>query len=509
MKKRIFGLFTAFCLVLALLPAAGLPAAAEAASGKSGAVSWTYSNGTLTFSGSGDMTPAEGESYTYGKYKDSVTAVVLNEGVTTVGEAAFYGFPKLTTVTAASTVTWVGTSAFNSCAKLSSVTLKGRGVHVDASAFARCTALTELPAGLGSLEMRAFFGCTGLKSLNLCEGIDRVSISTFAGCTGAKSLSLPASLQRLEFSAFDGCSGIETISVAAGSSFLSASDNMLVSTVYGGGKGLVLVGRNKTGTVTVPDGVTVIEGFAFAFCTGVTAVNMPKSVTVIYDSAESEDADELPAAVGCKNLRTVNYAGTQSEWAAVEVYDACFKNASVTCGKAAAATAFTDVAADAYCYEPVNWAVKNGITNGTTATTFSPNEPCTRGQIITFLWRASGSPAPSGSGSLTDVSADMYYAKAAQWAAEQGIIDSGAFRPNEPCSRFMAVEFLWKQAGRSTAAPTASFTDVPDGTEFTLAVNWAVAQNVTTGTSATEFSPFRGCTRGQIATFLWRDLAGK
>ena len=514
MKKRIFSFMLSVCMVLTLLPAMGAAAADATASGKCGdAVTWSLSGGTITFSGSGGMTAKEGQTYDYGQYKNSITSVVINEGVTTVGDFAFYKFPNLTSVTAASTVKTVGLSAFAYCTKLTDVALKGKGVQVNTSAFAGCTALTALPAGLGNLQMRAFFGCTGLKALALYEGITHVDISTFAGCSGTKSLSLPASLQQLDFSAFDGCTGIETITAASGSSFLSAQNNMLISNVYGGGKALVLVGRNKTGAVTVPDGVTEIESTAFCGCVGVTAVNVPKSVTAIYDSSYSDDADELPAAVGCKNLKTVNYAGTKAEWASVKIYDACFKNAAVNYGvsggSAPSAPVFADVKSGAYYFDAVKWAVSKGITKGTSATTFSPDLTCSRSQIITFLWRASGSPEPKGSGSAADVSADAYYAKAVQWAEENNIAYPGSFKPNGPCTRFMAVEFIWKQAGMPQGSPSAGFTDVPEGPEFTQAVNWAVATGVTKGTSATTFSPDKICTRGQIATFLYRALAEK
>jgi len=395
------------------------------------------------------------------------------------------------------------------------VTFKGSGVQVNANAFSHCTALTAVPAGLGDLEMGAFSGCTGLKALNLYEGITHLDWSVFAGCTGAKSLSLPKSLTQLEFSAFDVCTGITSVTVASGSSFLSAQDNMLLSTTYGGGKALVLVARNKTGTVAVPDGVTEIENTAFAGCTGVTAVRVPASVTAIYDSTYSDSAYDTAAAEGCKNLRTVYYAGTKAQWAAVKIQDSYFKNAAVQYGASAgtgtgtASGDFTDVKPGAYCYDAVKWAVGKGITKGTTATTFSPGQLCTRAQIITFLWRASGSPAPKGSGSVAGISADAYYAQAVQWAAENNILYPASFQADQPCTRFMAVEFIWKQAGMPQGSPSAGFTDVPDGTEFTQAVNWAVATGVTKGTSDTEFSPFKTCTRGQIAAFLYRALANK
>lgn len=161
---------------------------------------------------------------------------------------------------------------------------------------------------------------------------------------------------------------------------------------------------------------------------------------------------------------------------------------------------FTDVTESAYYAAPVEWAVEKEITAGTTATTFSPSNTCTRAQIITFLWRAAGSPEPESNTPFSDVKADAYYAKATAWAAEQGMEKGSAFSPNAPCTRLMAVEFMWKYAG-SPEAPEAAFTDVASG-----AVNWAVKQGVTNGTSTTAFSPERTCTRGQIVTFLHRAM---
>lgn len=160
---------------------------------------------------------------------------------------------------------------------------------------------------------------------------------------------------------------------------------------------------------------------------------------------------------------------------------------------------FTDVAENAYYNKPVAWAVDRSITNGTSDTTFSPDNTCTRAQIITFLWRAAGSPEPDGSCPFTDVKAGSYYEKAVTWAAEQGMAGGDKFSPDAPCTRLMAVEFMWAQAGKANASAPAVFTDVKSD-----AVNWAVEKGVTNGTGATTFSPSSTCTRGQIVTFLWR-----
>lgn len=167
---------------------------------------------------------------------------------------------------------------------------------------------------------------------------------------------------------------------------------------------------------------------------------------------------------------------------------------------------FDDVATDAYYAGPVSWAVEQGITSGTSKTTFSPNANCTAAQILTFLWRANGSPKPAGSVPFSDVKSSDYYADAAAWAYEKGIISGGTFGGNTPCTRSMAVTYMWKAAG-SPSAGTASFTDVPSGADYAQAVAWAVEKGVTSGTSSTTFSPDSICTRGQIVTFLYRELA--
>ena len=167
---------------------------------------------------------------------------------------------------------------------------------------------------------------------------------------------------------------------------------------------------------------------------------------------------------------------------------------------------FDDVATDAYYAKPVSWAVEQGITSGTSKTTFSPSQNCTVAQILTFLWRSNGSPKPTGSIPFSDVKSSDYYADAAAWAYEKGMVSGGTFGGNTPCTRSMAVTYMWKAAG-SPSAGTASFTDVPSGADYAQAVAWAVEKGVTSGTSSTTFSPDSICTRGQIVTFLCRGLA--
>ena len=172
---------------------------------------------------------------------------------------------------------------------------------------------------------------------------------------------------------------------------------------------------------------------------------------------------------------------------------------------------FYDVPNGAYFYEAVKWAVDKGITNGLSDTMFGPYESCTRAQIVTFLWRAAGSPEPKAASSFTDVPVSTYYAKAVAWAVENGITNgmtATEFAPDATCTRGQSVTFLHRVL-KGTASGSANFTDVKSDAFYADAVNWAVASDVTNGTSATTFSPNADCTRAEIVTFLYRAYQGK
>ena len=173
---------------------------------------------------------------------------------------------------------------------------------------------------------------------------------------------------------------------------------------------------------------------------------------------------------------------------------------------------FYDVPNNAYFYEAVKWAVKNGITTGVGNDLFAPEQPCTRAQIVTFLWRAAGSPEPKGAASgMTDVVSGSYYEKAVAWAIENGITTgttTSTFSPYATCTRAQSVTFLYRALG---TAPTTvnGFTDVAADAFYADAVAWAVESGVTNGTTDSTFSPNNSCTRAQIVTFLYRAYQGK
>ena len=170
---------------------------------------------------------------------------------------------------------------------------------------------------------------------------------------------------------------------------------------------------------------------------------------------------------------------------------------------------FVDVPADSYFGDAVEWAVDQGITAGVSATRFAPDQTCTRGQMVTFLWRAAGEPDPSSDGNLfEDVSEEDYYGKAVLWAVEQGITkgtDAAHFSPGTEVTRGQSVTFLYRMAGEPSEGENP-FRDVSEEAYYFDPVLWAVEKGVTTGVSADRFAPGSNCTRAQVVTFLYRAL---
>ena len=173
---------------------------------------------------------------------------------------------------------------------------------------------------------------------------------------------------------------------------------------------------------------------------------------------------------------------------------------------------FTDVHAEDYYYDAVLWAAQKGITGGMSDTLFAPNAACPRAQIVTFLWRTAGSPEPSALSSFNDVPSDKYYAKAVAWAVENGITvgtTAATFSPDDICTRAHGVTFLYRAAKATASVGASAFTDVADSAYYADAVKWATEQGITKGISSTLFGPDETCTRAQIVTFLYRLYGSK
>ena len=254
-------------------------------------------------------------------------------------------------------------------------------------------------------------------------------------------------------------------------------------------------------SVDIANGVTKICRGAFTQCWALESVIIPTSVNTIEMTAFGN-------AISGSTMNDVYYCGSAAQWGRISIGE---HNDSLL--KASfhynydPNMSFTDVASGSYCYDAVQWAVANGITNGTDATHFSPNAGCTRGQVVTFLWRAAGEPTVSGNVGFVDVAPGSYCYEAVKWAVANGITkgtDATHFSPNATCTRGQVVTFMYRAAGEPSVGGSNGFVDVAAGSYCYNAVQWAVAKGITKGTDAMHFSPSATCTRGQVVTFLYR-----
>ena len=219
----------------------------------------------------------------------------------------------------------------------------------------------------------------------------------------------------------------------------------------------------------------------------------------------TEKCEKTYTCTVCGATKTENIAATGHKWD---------DGKCTICGQKKPdqqpSVSFVDVKPDAYYYNAVLWAVENGITKGTTTTTFSPDKNCTRGQAVTFLWRAFGCPEVESSATFSDVVKGSYYEKAVAWAVSEGITKGTSkttFSPDATCTRSQIVTFLFRAEDAIAGSAVNPFKDVAESTYYYNAVLWAVENGITTGTTTTTFSPDNNCTRGQIVTFLFRDMA--
>ena len=254
-------------------------------------------------------------------------------------------------------------------------------------------------------------------------------------------------------------------------------------------------------SVDIANGVTKICRGAFTQCWALESVIIPTSVNTIEMTAFGN-------AISGSTMNDVYYCGSAAQWGRISIgeHNDSLLKASFHYNYDPNMS-FTDVAAGSYCYDAVQWAVANGITKGTDTTHFSPNATCTRSQVVTFLWRAAGEPVVSGNVGFVDVAPGSYCYEAVKWAVANGITkgtDATHFSPNATCTRGQVVTFMYRAEGEPAVGGSNGFVDVAAGSYCYNAVQWAVANGITKGTDATHFSPNATCTRGQVVTFLYR-----
>lgn len=541
-------------------------------------------------------------------------------GTVAIAGGAFKDCSKLESLVIPDSVTAIGKSAFENCAALKRITLPKSITKLEALTFSGCAALAEitLPDGLKALGEKVFSGCAALKSVKIPAEVTVIPTEAFSGCSSLESITIPKNVSHINERAFDGCTALKKVDYLgsdtdwsqvtketgnnaldnAEKSFTRTdhehkyTDTVIPPTCTERGCTVHLcacgdkredsytppLGHSYKGGICVrcgildPNGDTqhehdfiptvtkptcLTEGFTTYACScgecytkdyvsavgHKTQLQNAKTAGCLTGGYTGDEVctfcgkvfkqgsvifalghDPQPARVKAPTCNGSGYTGdlicmrcgdmTQIGKTVAAAGHKFFGGVCSVCGAkgAEAAPEFADVKPGAFYFDAVQWAVKNGITNGTGKNTFSPNDVCSRYQIVMFLWRAAGQPEAKAAVSFADVkSGDIFY-EAVQWAVERGITkgtSSTSFSPFAPCTRGQIVTFLHRSAGSPTISGACDFSDVSAGSFCHDAVIWASSEGITKGTSAGRFSPNEGCTRAQVVTFLYRASGGK
>ena len=499
-------------------------------------------------------------------YNTLATSAIIPDGVTSIGQNAFYICP-LEEVYVPASVEALDCLTFGNAAPLTFITVSPENPHYcndeqgalytkDMTTLLTCpggySGSFVIPDGVSTISSSAFAYCGALTEVTMPDTVTQIGGSLFSNCENLTRIDLSQSITEISDGMFFYCEALEQINIPETVTFI----------------GDLAFGRCcALEEVVIPDSVTLIEDKAFSYCTGLTRVTLGSGLEELqyeafrkctalteitfrgsapafthYAYGKSDDAfDGVTATVyypGCDPTWTEearSQAGGTLTWVAQDSHSwrgaTCTEPRKCTgCGitegealghdwlgldcrrcDAHRENPFTDTDPLAFYFDSVLWAVENGITTGTTPTTFSPLGQCQRAQVVTFLWRAAGKPEPvSTENPFADVKESDFFHKAVLWAVEKGItngISATEFGSYRPCSRAQVVTFLWRSAGCPAAQAENPFTDVKAGDFYYEAVLWALENGITNGISATEFGVNTACNRAQIVTFLCRAFA--
>ena len=410
-------------------------------------------------------------------------------------------------------VKYVGDWVFSECYRLVNITLPDELLIIGGSAFYACTGLKSItiPNSVKYIGGIAFELCENIQTITIPSGVEEIGEETFMQCTSLKSINIPKSVTKIGNSAFDCCDSLTDVYYEGSSSQWRSINIAEYNTA------LTSANIHFNSHVHTYEGYTVTSptctepGYTTHKCT-----SCDYSYNDSYIEPLGHNYTEEVTAPTCTERGYTTYTcsvcGDSYKGSYVDPLGHNYKNGTCTrCGTKdpnyKPQADFTDVAAGSYCYDAVQWAVANGITNGTDTTHFSPNAGCTRGQVVTFLWRAAGEPTVGGNVGFIDVAPGSYCYEAVKWAVANGITkgtDATHFSPNATCTRGQVVTFMYRAEGEPAVGGNVGFVDVAAGSYCYNAVQWAVANGITKGTDTTHFSPNATCTRGQVVTFLYR-----
>ena len=432
-------------------------------------LTWSFDmeTGLLNISGNGAMADYDYmDPAPWNCFADMITDVNLEDGVTRIGEFAFYYCEAVTNVTLPDSLTGIGRNAFYVCRSLTNVTLPNNLTEICAYAFDACEALTgvTIPDSVTYIGEGAFLGCTSLTDVTLPDSLTSIERAAFYYCINLTNVDIPEGVTTIGDDAFSRCFSLTN--------------------------------------VNIPEGVTTIGEWAFMNCTSMTSVRIPASVTTIGDMAFGYGYQEGHKGVPylIEGFTVYGYSDSAAATYAAE-------NGI----RFIAMDRFVDVTSEDYYFNPVMWAIGHepAITNGVDDTHFGADNACTREQIVTFLWAANGKPAPTSTeSSFSDVDSNAWYCKAVMWAVENKIakgMEDGTFGVGQPCTRAQAMTFLWAANGKPAPTSTeSSFSDVTANDWFCNAVLWAAENGITKGIGDGLFGSNSTCTRAQIITFLYK-----
>ena len=399
-------------------------------------------------------------------------------------------------------VTGIDEGAFSECAGLTTVTIPERVTEIGADAFSGC----------GNLEFLALMDSADAAPLSLTArtaGKLRIGAGAFSGCDKLQTVWLTKSLVSVAENAFSGapvqdvCFRGTEAEWAQIAIVPAGNEPLLRAQLHFNVHEHVVFPAQTAATCThsgeAPHWRCNRCGKLFGDVAGTREIHSPAVIPALgHDWSGWVVTTPATADAEGEETRTCARCGETET-----------RSIPKTAPQPGRINPFADVASGAYYFDSVLWAVEKGITLGTDASHFSPGKTCTRGQVVTFLWRAAGSPKSAGGNPFKDVKATDYYYDAVLWAAANGITQgtsATAFSPGASCTRAQVVTFLWRARSQPAGGSRNPFGDVASGAYYYNAVLWAVQAGITQGTSATAFSPNATCTRAQIVTFLYRDM---
>ena len=501
---------------------------------------WVFEDGVLTVSGTGLV---ENSSY-YDQIPGDleIRELIVESGIEAFCNEFCYGWPYLEKATLPETMVFLYGYCFAKCPRLKEVNLPSTLKNIDIGCFSE----------------------SGIEEIVLPEGVEFIGASAFECCPELTNVVLPDSVDDMGARCFIQCSKLRTVQLSKNTRFIGPNtfENAAFVEIEIPGKVRVLSTdsfKNCAGLekIIIPPSVSVMNGCGLDTCEKVTIYCWENTAAHLYAleweipyvlMEEPPQGDVYDLSLISNDLGTVKISTLRTtagsnvlldvipnsdtviglvevyyfseevqDFELVQVDDTKFEFWMPPCEVVVEVlfldllNPFWDVTENDYFYFPVLWARSMGITSGTSENTFSPNDPCTRGQVVTFLWRAAGEPKPeSDENPFWDVHPGDYYYDAVLWAVENGITNGvrpGEFAPNDSCTRGQIVTFLWRAMGSPEPIEYGyTFADLDASQYYYNPVLWAVQYGVTNGTSNTTFSPMDICTRGQIVTFLFRAL---